>query len=58
MTFYVRQALSCSNGGLIITRHDETIDKIIHLSRQAFSHKCIFGEPLIHQGRSRLEGGG
>ena len=48
-------ALSCSIGGLVITRHNEIRDKIRHLSRRAFTSASVRAEPLIHQGRTRSE---
>ena len=54
-TFYVHQALICSNGGIVIARHNEIRDKIIHLTKQALSTNCVHGEPLIHLGRRIYE---
>ena len=54
-TFLVRHALIFPNGGLVILRHNEIRDDIIHLARQAFSHHCVRGEPLIHFGHIILE---
>ena len=56
-TFSVHHALRCVNGGLVIARHNDISDEVIHLSIQAFSPACVRGEPLIHQGSSRSEGG-
>ena len=33
-TFLVRHVMSCPNGGLVITRHNEICDEIIHLEKQ------------------------
>ena len=51
----VHHALSCPNGGLVIARHNEIHDEIIHLARQNFSPNCARGEHLIHLGRSISE---
>ena len=56
-TISMCHAISRSNGGLVISRYNKKRDKITHLSRQAFSHKCVHSKPLIHQGRSRSERG-
>ena len=55
-TFYVHHALSCSNGGLFIARHNGICDEIIHLARQAFSPNCVRSEDLIRQVRNRSDG--
>ena len=55
-TFSVRYALSCSNRGLVIARHNEIRDNTIHLVRQVFYPAWIRGKPLLHQGCSRPEG--
>ena len=57
-TFSVRRTLSYINVGIVVIRHNYICDDIIHISRQAFSPNCICGEPLIHQGCSRSDGGG
>ena len=49
--------LSCSNGGILIARHNKIHDKIIHLARQDFYPNYIRIKPLIHHGCSRYEGG-
>ena len=41
-----RHALSCMNGGLIITRHNEVRDELSHICRKAFHRVWI--EPKIH----------
>ena len=56
-TFSVHHTINRSNGGLVISRYYKIRDKIIHLYRQSFSHNCVWKKPLIHQGRSRSEGG-
>ena len=48
-------ALSCRIGGLAITRHNRIRDKILYLSRRAFTSAYICAKPLIHQGRTRSE---
>ena len=47
--------LSCSIGGLVIARHNKIHDKILHLSRHAFTSAFVRTEPLIHQGRTIFE---
>ena len=47
-TSLVHHALNCTNVDLVIARHNEIRDNIIHLTIQAFSHHCVIGEPLIH----------
>ena len=54
-TFSVHDVMSCPNGGLIIARHNEICDEIIHLERQAFSPNFVRSEPLIHLLCSILE---
>ena len=54
-TFSVRHAISCSNRGLVIARHNEICDKIIHLDIQALSPVSVCDGPLIRQGLSRSE---
>ena len=41
-------AISFSNGGLVITHHNNICDGNVYLARQAFSPHCVCGEPLIH----------
>ena len=45
--FLVIHMLSCSNGGLIIVRHNEIRPDIIHHARQAFSPNCVHFRTLI-----------
>ena len=54
-TFSVHHALRCVNGGLVIARHNDISDEVIHLSIQAFSPHFVCGEPLIHLGHRRYE---
>ena len=54
-TFSVIYALIFSNGGLVIIFHNKIRDKIIHLTRKAFSPNYVCGESLIHLVRSRSE---
>ena len=54
--FSVCQVLRCSNGGLIIARHNKIRDEIVHLPRKDFYPHCVRGKPLTHQGRSISEG--
>ena len=56
-TFSVCHALSCSNRGLIVTRHNMICDKIIHPVIQSLSLHCVRIKPLIHKDRRRSEGG-
>ena len=46
---------SCLNSGLVITRHNEIHDDIIHLTKKYFSPNCVHRKTLIHQGRIRSE---
>ena len=55
-TFSVHHALSCSNGGLVIARHNGIHDEIIYLARQACSPNYVCSEDLIRQVRSRSDG--
>ena len=45
--------LSCSIVGLVIVRHNKIRDKILYLSRRAFTPAPVCTKPLIHQGRTR-----
>lgn len=45
--FSVRHALKCKNGGLVIHRHDEIRNELIHLLRIAFTNSAIYSEPRI-----------
>ena len=54
-TFSVRYALCLPTGGLVIVHHNEICDKIIHITKQAFSLKCLYEKNLIHLGHSRYE---
>ena len=56
-TFLVRHALNFPNGGLVIVRHNEIRDYIIHLKIQPFSSNCVHIEPLTHLGCRRSEEG-
>ena len=47
--------MSCPTGGIVITRHNEIRDKIIHIKKQDFYPNCIRVKPLIHLVRSRYE---
>ena len=47
--------LSCSIVGLIIARHNKIRDKLLYLSRLAFTPAPVCTKPLIHQGRTRSE---
>ena len=48
-------ALIIPNGGLVIARHNDICDKIIHLIKQALSSQCVRGEPIIKLVCSRSE---
>ena len=54
-TFLVCHALSYPNSGLIIARHNEIHDEIVHLAKQSLSPNCISGELLVHLVRSRYD---
>ena len=41
--------LSCSIGGPFIARHNEIRDKILYLSRRAFTSEFIHAKPPIHK---------
>ena len=47
--------ISCSDRGLIITRHKKVHDELLCLAWRAFPYQCVRGKPLIHQGRSRSD---
>ena len=49
-TFLVRHVMSCPNGGLVITRHNEICEKIIHFAKQYLFPNCVRGKTLIHKG--------
>ena len=34
---------------MLVSRHSEVPDNIIHLARRTFSLNCVRGKPLIHQ---------
>ena len=55
-TFLVCWGTSCSNGGLVIARHNEKHYEIIHINIQALPPHCVRNEPLINlDERSRSE---
>ena len=54
-SFGVTNELSCIIGGLVIVHHNEIRDKILYLSRRAFTLASVCVKPLIHQGRTRSE---
>ena len=47
--------LICSIGGLVIECHNKIGDKLLYLSRCAFTSASVRVKPLIHQGRTRSE---
>ena len=51
--FGVTHALSWSMDGLFIARHNKICDKILYLSRRAFTSAFVRSKPLIYQGRTR-----
>ena len=53
--FGVKHAISCSIGGLVIARHNKIRDKLLYLSRRAFTSAYVRAKPLIHQGHTRSE---
>ena len=53
--FSAYHALSYSNVGLIIARHNDIFDDIFHLARQAFPTNCVRGKPLIYEGNIRSD---
>ena len=48
--FKLCHALSWIKGGLIIERNNEVRDKLLYLSRQAFTSESVCAQPWIHQG--------
>ena len=53
--FVLRHVLIYPNGHIVIARHNEIYDEIIHPAKQAFSLVWIYIKYLIHLGRSRSE---
>ncbi len=49
--FSLQHALGCKKGGLVIFRHNEIRDELIHLAGKAFTPSAVRDEPLI-RGRS------
>jgi hypothetical protein len=49
--FSLQHALACKKGGLVIFRHNEIRDELIHLASKAFTPSAVRDEPLI-RGRS------
>ena len=47
--------ISCSIGGLAITRKNKIGDELLYLSRHTFTSASVCAKPLIHQGRTRSE---
>jgi hypothetical protein len=45
--FTLQHALGCKKGGLVIFRHNEMRDELIHLAGKAFTPSAIRDEPLI-----------
>ena len=53
--FRVTHTLSCSIGGLIITRHNKIREKLLFLSRSVFTSAYVRTKPLIRQGHTRSD---
>ena len=53
--FVVTHAIICIIGGLVIARHNEICDKLVYLSRHAFTSASVCAKPLIHQSRTISE---
>ena len=53
--FRVTHTLSCSIGGLIIACHNKIRDKLLYLSRRAFTSAYVRNKPLIRQGHTRSD---
>ena len=51
--FVVTHELSYSIGGLVITCHNKIRNKLLYLSRRAFTSASVRAEPLTNQGRTR-----
>jgi hypothetical protein len=49
--FSLQHALGCKKGGLVIFRHNEIQDELIHLAEKAFTPSAVRDKPLI-RGRS------
>ena len=50
--FTLQHALGCKKGGLVISRHNEIRDELIHLAGKALTPSAIRDEPLIQSGRN------
>ena len=53
--FGVTHTLSCIIGGLVIAHHNKIFDKLLYLSRRAFTSASLGAKLLIHQVRTRSE---
>jgi hypothetical protein len=49
--FTLQHALGCKVGGLVISRHNEIRDELIHMAGKAMTPSAIRDEPLIRPGR-------
>ena len=56
-SFYVCHGLISRNRVLVIACHSKVRDNILYLTWQALPYNYVRSEPLIHQVRSRSEGG-
>ena len=56
-TFGAMHAISCRTGSLFIAHQNGIHDKLIYLSRNAFTSAYVSAKPLIHHGRSRYKQG-
>ena len=53
--FTLQHALGCKKGGLVIFRHNEIRDELVHLAGKALTPSAIRDEPLIRPCRNVLE---
>jgi hypothetical protein len=50
--FTLQHALGCKKGGLVIFRHNEIQDELVHLAGKALTPSAICNKPLIHPCRA------
>ena len=53
--FGVTHPLSCSIGSPVIVRQNEICDKLLYLSRRAFTSASVHVEAITHQGHTKYE---
>ena len=54
-TYDLRMWLQYKYESPVIARHNIIRDKLLYLSRRAFTSSSVYAEPLIHQGRTISE---